>query len=477
VVELRITDLATCSPADLATTLAGANELRLYVPLPSIGFAGEHLSIAEDFGEALYAGEILASFDSDSSVEMHYEPVGQRTSVIFSMRPTRTVELADAIREIAPLFDSRELEESDEEEILSALRTRVSELTDALPFRKVHFVELADSFMLNLVAWMSYDLVCDGSASDWEEHRPRQPECRFGYIRSSVSYQLEAECFSSTAVWALQDTVRLGDFLQRYGNDSSSARALLATNILYDATGPLVSNGRVAVRPSTQLFNDCTEMLRKTERAASFSPVKFELSADGSALFTYIPGWVIADLNANMRLLDQQQLEAALGSLEQGTETLRSCLGRPTDIACHWTAISDEAFESLCWDILHDCGQYEKQSLKKFGVSRSRDGGRDIEASRTSFNKGTQRFIFQCKRITNGRSLSGRTISITDVIDQYGANGFGVMTCTTVDATLHDKLEGISRNRGISIDTWDVLRIERLLGEHLYIRDRYFPPR
>src|SRR3569623_957385 len=275
-----------------------------------------------------------------------------------------------------------------------------------------------------------------------------QPECRFCYIRSAESFRLGGVCFSSPEAWALQETVRIDEYVSRFGADNGLARTLLPCTILYDPQGILVSNSRFTVRPSASLFADCAGMLTETGRANVLEPVTYSLSADGTALFTHIPGWILVDFNTSARLLDQQQLEEALRSSEESTEALRACLGHPTNLRCDWSTITDEDFESLCWDVLHDCGQYDRGSLKKFGLSRSRDGGRDIEAA-VRFMPGVlaRRFIFQCKRITSGRSLAGTAISVSDVVDQFGASGFGVMTCTTIDATLHDKLDGIARNR------------------------------
>jgi hypothetical protein len=430
----------------LAAALAESNEVHIHVPMPSLGSAGEHLSIAEDFGDALYVGELMVSYDHQVSMAVKYDPPRYRTSVVFSLRPDRPHELAREILKIAIWFDGED--DIDDESVRGEIRDHICELTDGLPFREVHFPELADSYVLNLVNWMSYDLIDEEDPSDWEKHRPGQPECRFGYIRSAESYRLGGTCFSSPDAWVLQDTVRLADFVSQFGADSEGARTLLPGSALYDTHGPLISNSRFTVRPSTALFEDCTGMLLATGRATTIEPVSHLLSADGTALFTHIPGWTVVDFGASTRLLDQQQLEAALTSSEQSTEALRACLGRPTDVLCDWASITDDAFESLCWDVLHDCGQYDRSSLKKFGVSRSRDGGRDIEAAlRATPGRIPRRFIFQCKRITSGRSLAGTAISVSDVIDQYGADGFGVMTCTTVDATLHDKLDGIAGSK------------------------------
>jgi len=472
--DIHLTGLDKFGPKKLAEQIAQHELVSVYIPMPSIGYAGEHLSIAEDYGDALYVGEKLADFDPGVSLRMEYDAPVHRTFTIFTLRATNPIQLAEFIFELQPWFDSQNYEEDAYEEQRNLLRDRILEVTDEVPFRKLRFPELADSFLLNKVNWMSYDLIGEGDASDWEQHLPGQPECRFGFVRSSVSETLNGTCFCSPEAWILHHSVDVARFLQEYGNPTIQARKILPAAAFHDAKGLLVSNGRVTVRPSTRIVHASHTMLKETGRIEAVEQLTYMLSADGSALFIRISTWIIVDFDASTRLLDQEQLEETLRNSERETELLRACLGRPTDLKCEWFSITDEAFESLCWDVLYDCGQFDKTSMKKFGLSRSRDGGRDIQADRLIPGRDPQRFIFQCKRITTGRSLSGSKLAVSDVVDQYGARGFGVMTCTTVDATLHDKLDAISANRGIGTDVWDSLRIERFLGDHLYIRDRYF---
>lgn len=61
-----------------------------------------------------------------------------------------------------------------------------------------------------------------------------------------------------------------------------------------------------------------------------------------------------------------------------------------------------------------------------------------------------RKWIFQCKLITNSKSLSAtRLIDVGDMLEHYNAQGFGVMTSTPVDATLYDKLDAICSKRKI----------------------------
>ncbi|MBD2692171.1 hypothetical protein [Anabaena catenula] len=89
--------------------------------------------------------------------------------------------------------------------------------------------------------------------------------------------------------------------------------------------------------------------------------------------------------------------------------------------------------------------------------------------------KPSVKWIAQCKLIRNGSSLSASKVqNITDVLVQYEAKGFCIMTSGIIDSTLYDKLDAIKKEMGIEIDDWCNLKIERFLANHPVIRNRYF---
>jgi hypothetical protein len=78
--------------------------------------------------------------------------------------------------------------------------------------------------------------------------------------------------------------------------------------------------------------------------------------------------------------------------------------------------------------------------------------------------------------LSDGKSLGASRVQISDVIDQYEADGYCIMTNGLIDATLHDKLESITKKRRIEKDEWDKLKFERTLAmpRNKNIRQRYF---
>lgn len=143
-----------------------------------------------------------------------------------------------------------------------------------------------------------------------------------------------------------------------------------------------------------------------------------------------------------------------------------------------WTSITDDAFENLCFDIIYAHPKFDSDTIRRFGKTRSRDGGRDIEISERTvrFGDRPRKWIFQCKLVTSGSSLGkGKVQDVGDLLAQYSANGFGVMTNVPIDATLYDKLDAICMPRGVEQINMSRLEIERTLVANPALRKKYFP--
>ena len=94
-----------------------------------------------------------------------------------------------------------------------------------------------------------------------------------------------------------------------------------------------------------------------------------------------------------------------------------------------WSKYSPQDFERICRELLCRSGKFDPDTVRSFGKVNSRDGGRDIEI-RTRARPGVSpaKWIFQCKRYLNGRSITKSDINVSDMIDEYGIEGFGIMT-------------------------------------------------
>lgn len=143
---------------------------------------------------------------------------------------------------------------------------------------------------------------------------------------------------------------------------------------------------------------------------------------------------------------------------------------------CEWNKLDDELFEQLCYHLVVRDGRFSADHTKKMGHSRSRDGGRDIitETVRRAGDRGPSVWIMQCKFSLQKKSLGRNDVSPSELIDEYSPSGIIVATNTLVDSGTYDKYERISKNRGIAIDVWDGLRIERELNKNPDVFKRFF---
>ncbi len=162
----------------------------------------------------------------------------------------------------------------------------------------------------------------------------------------------------------------------------------------------------------------------------------------------------------------------------QMTEELSTATGAVPSLQCDWTSLDDEAFEELCYQLIFDNPKFDSDTIRKLGKSRSRDGGRDIVVHEVTMRPWLKlrKWIFQCKLVTKGLSLGAtRLTDVGDMLEQYNAQGFGVITSAQMDATLYDKLDAICSKRQVEQYHLSVLELERALGRNRRVRQRFFP--
>jgi hypothetical protein len=72
-----------------------------------------------------------------------------------------------------------------------------------------------------------------------------------------------------------------------------------------------------------------------------------------------------------------------------------------------------------------------------------------------------RKFIFQCKYLKPGSSFTAsRVEDISDTIDQYAAESYGIMTNVTIDATLYDKINRLGAAKKIAVNDYSLYKLE-----------------
>jgi hypothetical protein len=113
------------------------------------------------------------------------------------------------------------------------------------------------------------------------------------------------------------------------------------------------------------------------------------------------------------------------------------------------------------------------------GKSKSRDGGRDIVVyTKPQYGSSAKKFIIQCKLLHKSSSLTKSMMNnVSNVIMEYEADGYMVMTNVKIDSGLYDMLDSFNRNPKMDTDTkinYSKLELERYLFGHNEIKLRYF---
>ena len=170
----------------------------------------------------------------------------------------------------------------------------------------------------------------------------------------------------------------------------------------------------------------------------------------------------------SIEVLETNQIDKLASSIQDITADLLERGSNSIKVKCNWSLINDEIFEQLCYDLVLRDGKFIPEETRKMGLSKSRDGGRDIVTTfKTYSGHNKNRFwVIQCKFSKSKKSLGRNDVKLSDLIDEYSPAGVIIATNMFIDAGAYDKFDKISKNRGTDIKYWDGLGIERLLNRN-----------
>jgi hypothetical protein len=481
--KLCISDITTDFTIDSLTKyILQSQEIEFIVYCSSFGSANSNLDIAEDYLFALFLGESIHPFCKSAYCKV------QSSSICFIVNINNAQDFASSIFQLL---------NEDQDMFEHSLRTFEANLNKY----KIFFHDLADSYMANWIAGIEDLSLNEG---DIEDIYRRYPEQKFGFWRSFVSHHIGYDVYTSPWAWIIPYNEKQGEtphnlnsLLLTYGGFGEIPIVEESINFSLGNLHPVVVNSSTIMRFPEKGFRKaqvCAASIIKEDNflfSQSYSDERMSfkiLTSEDGGLMIILDRLAQYIFFANNRFYSsdtgltftsinlpvEQDYQSGFDKL---SDIFGSLAGNNIDISCPWEKIDDEKFEQLCYDLVSYSSNFDPDSRQKMGKSRSRDGGRDIEVyTHERLGKPRAKWIVQCKLLTGGKSLSGSKVQVSDVIDQYGAEGFFVMTSGVIDATLHDKLNDIGRNRNIEIKRWDYLQIERILAKPKYknIRKRYF---
>lgn len=480
----------------------------VYIPLDSVGVTNSHIDICDDLLEAIWSAERLAANASDVSVLRDYQRDTHKTRLKLILHGI-SEHLPAAIRECAILYNRYDETDSEADKAYSRVRDTALEFEDELDTITPRLPEIVDDFFANLVGGAYYQMRYD-APDRYEAEMAKYPERRVGYWRSPYSNRLGATCYAAPDGWLLDKSVDLDEFFAVTGQKFKQSELVAGNVLTVNSRCYVLAEGLTAYFPMAQYFKSrICGSLALLDDDEHWPPDTFEW-ADAS--FTYPPereylsqaipdrlrappprvegclidssGRLIVVDDGHFRhlLYDTQALTLEeMKSLFSAVGTVTSSLGEIIGMAANptydWRSLSDEQFEQLCYDVVSSHPLFNAATIRKYGKSRSRDGGRDIEVYDIPRIPGAQpkKWIFQCKLVTGSASLSAtKLVDVGDMLDHYGVEGFGVMTSAPIDATLYDKLDAVCGKRNVQQMNFSILELERELARKPLIRQRYF---
>lgn len=454
------------------------------VPLSSIGSSNSYLDLADDFLDASLIAERLGAYATRRS--MSWTKVEHLHVIRLELDSYDPQAMALELARMAIFVDYPNCETDGLRGEFEKVWEARYDYEESLEQSELLFPEIADHYVGNLI--MSYGEWEDPEAL--KEHLQGHPERRYGFfVTKSILAGGRAVLLSNSELILPADAL-LAEVLE--STDCSGETLIPARMVMTEQEASFIGGHVVVGVPSelvTQAIACGDEFVRRTQpepdsygliafrgRVASSDDEPSAWVGDLSGFAALrCSGFTIVFFSEHQhpprRAAHAEVLQSLATSLHDGGSA-KSAPDLP------WEILDDELFEQLCWDYLYASSQFDRDRLEKIGKSRSRDGGRDIVAWTNRlfpFYRSPVKWVFQCKHIRADDSLTPKHIkSIGDVVEQYDAGGYGVMTCGYIDATLHDRVDSICEKRGVEVRKVDRFQLQAFLSMRPHLVDKYF---
>lgn len=477
--------------------------------------------LAQDCLEAAFIGQQLSDYSERIDVKKESEYMHD-TIIEFSLKPNDSDSLSKLIFNYGQIYSGKDEDISHEfMQNLNEYRERLDQINHAFP-------ELVDDYYANYINGEYYEYDPINNKDFFENEFSRFPERKYGFVKSAYSKKIDHNFYTSIDSVIIPNSSDPNLILKEYSGLENlnfiKAEFFAIGNIAY-----IVSNGFIihfpfdsfikakqcaweALEPKEETYEEdgrwlngllsFNRMYAKYNEKENLRGYPDDLSeqlilpmqgnpkenfefVDPNVICFYISSYgdhlLVRDTKYSYFFFGTDKLIISeLGFLENRLSllfnTTANLAGIHVEIKCPWVQLNDETFEDLCFDIIYHNPKFDNSTIRKMGKTRSRDGGRDIVVSTHSRpGKTSQKYIFQCKYLQPGSSLSAsKVLDISDTVTQYGASGYGIMTNVVIDATLYDKMDGIAKNMNIETEDYSVYKFERILACYPQIKQRYF---
>lgn len=496
------------------------NNLKGFTLSKKIYRAKHYSDLAQDYLEAAFIGQQLCQFAERINLNIQFNFM-YNSIIEFKLKPKKRY-----IKKLAFLiFKFGQVETGDDGELNTDFLEELYEYRDNLEQFKHQFPEIVDDYYANFINGEYYEYDPIENKEFFDKEFSKFPERKYGFNKSAYSNKINQEFYTSVDSVIIPHSSDFKLILKEYSGietiDFIKADFFAIGNITY-----LISDGLIVHFPfdsfikakncAGEVFDEDTEIYRDTGRwiqglltyrrwIAKYSekenlrgyPIDMsedilenkiqDMFANPPVMCFYLSSYgdhilVKDDKHSYFFFgtdkLNQNELGFLGNKLSKLFNTTANLAGFQIVIKCPWEQLNDETFEEICYDIIYHNPKFDNSTIRKMGKSRSRDGGRDIVVLTNSWpGKPSKKFIFQCKYKQPNSSLrASNVLDISDTITQHGASGYGIMTNVVIDATLYDKMDGISRNLSVDMEDYSVYQLERILACYPHIKERHFKP-
>ncbi|MCW3075114.1 MAG: hypothetical protein JWP69_2183 [Flaviaesturariibacter sp.] len=472
---------------EAASKLMTSEEIELFVTQNSKGFifqkvierARHYSDLATYYLEASLICEQIADLGKTKSFKVDWNS-GHHPIAQFVIVPEDLESLSELLFEF-----TRALSGEDEDDAFSWMES-LEEYKDEIKKRQLKFPELADDYFANLIngAYGEYESQTDEPEEFRSNIAKDNPEHLFGFWKCMYSDVIQQDFYVSSESWIIPPQSDLKKILKKH---SSIARLNLERGNIFSLNGGyyLINENYVlsisfpalakALHCISHVFNE-ERSLNDQHNWLYHLNGTYEISISdfaGFVLFSFNGYNIILWNQHKLSFNDINLLNRSAAAIFQITSAL---IGLKDTIACDWTQLNDETFEELCYDIIYYDPRFDHKTIRKMGKSRSRDGGRDLEVyTQARLGYKPEKYIFQCKLLKPDTSLTPSKVQgISDIVEQYEANGYGIFTSGVIDPTLFDRIDAIAKRKNINTELASKYELERTLALLPKLKERYF---
>jgi len=463
-----------------------SEEINLFVCQNNNGFTfqkvverGRHYSdLAISYLEVSYICEEIANLGKVKSFEIDWESE-HHPIVQFVIEPEKLAELQKMLYEMSKALADENEDEFWWIESLEGYKNNIQK-------RKLKFPELADDYFANLIngAYNEYESNFDNPEEFRTNILKQTPEHLFGFWKCMYSDTIKQDFYVSSESWIIPPQSDLKEILRQHS--AAENFSLEEGNLFSLDGGYYVVNENYLLRisfPALAKAFQCVSHVFNQER--SFCEQHNWLHYLNNTCLVRISDYanfVMFTCN-DYRIILWDQFKLTFNEINQLNKrvntifkTTSALIGLKASISCNWSELNDESFEELCYDIIYYDPRFDNKTIRKMGKSRSRDGGRDIVVyTHERIRYKPEKFIFQCKLLKPNRSLTAtKVLDISDIIEQYEADGYGIFTSGIIDSTLFDKIDKIANRRNLKTILSSKYELERDLAMLTQIKDRHF---